>query len=138
MTVDKNKLYSVSELAQEFNLTAQGLRFYEEKGLLHPARSGRARVYAYRDRARLGLIQRLRHLGFSIDDIAEYLALYRPGPGGAEQYRRGVEQTEKRIAALLRMREEIDQTVAELERLKQEATARLEEALAQEESAAGS
>lgn len=135
--VDKSKLYSVSELAQEFDLTAQGLRFYEEKGLLNPARSGRARVYTYRDRARLVLIQRFRHLGFSIEEIAEYLALYGAGPGGAEQFRKGLDQIERRIADLRRMREELDQTIGELERLKKEALAKLEEALRkQEESGA--
>jgi DNA-binding transcriptional MerR regulator len=63
----------VAELANEFSLTSQGIRFYEESGLIAPARVGRTRVFNYQDRARLILIQRLRHLNFSIDAIREYL-----------------------------------------------------------------
>ena len=120
--VDKSKLYSVSELAQEFSLTPQALRFYEEKGLLKPARSGRSRVYTYRDRARVLLIQRLRRLGFSLDDIVEYLGLY--GTGGG-QFAYGVEKIQSRLADLHRMRDEIDTTIAELRRLEQEALDKL-------------
>ncbi len=120
--VDRSKLYSVSELAHEFSLTPQALRFYEEKGLLTPARSGRSRVYAYRDRARLILIQRLRRLGFSLEDIGEYLGLY--GTGGG-QFAYGVEKIRARLADLERMRGEIDTTIAELRGLEQEALTKL-------------
>ena len=57
---DRSRFYSVAELAQEFSLTSQGIRFYEESGLISPARVGRTRVFNYQDRARLILIQRLR------------------------------------------------------------------------------
>lgn len=126
MVVDKNKLYSVSELAQEFSLTPQALRFYEEKGLLNPARSGRTRVYTYRDRARLLLIQRLRRLGFSLEDIVQYLMLY--GSVGGGQYQMGLEKIRDRLVELKRMREEIDQTIGELEDLETEALNKLDAA----------
>ena len=32
--------FSIRELAREFEITSRTLRFYEEKGLLHPAREG--------------------------------------------------------------------------------------------------
>ncbi len=122
MSADKSRLYSSSELAQEFDLTAQALRFYEEKGLLAPARSGRARVYTYRDRARLLLILRLRRLGFSLEDIGEYLARYGSG-GGQFQY--GLQKIQDRLADLYRLRDEIETTIAELEALEGEARDRL-------------
>ena len=34
--------YSISDLAQEFNLTTRAIRFYEDEGLLQPGRSGRS------------------------------------------------------------------------------------------------
>jgi DNA-binding transcriptional MerR regulator len=83
---DRSRFYSVTELAQEFSLTSQGIRFYEESGLIAPARVGRTRVFNYQDRARLILIQRLRRLGFSIDAIREYLSLYKADATGAAQY----------------------------------------------------
>lgn len=119
----KDKLYSGTELAQEFDLTPQALRFYEEKGLLQPARLGIRRVYTYRDRARLLLIQRLRRLGFSLEDIVQYLSMY--GSVGGGQYQLGLEKIERRVAELLRMRSEIDQTIAELQSLEQEARQKL-------------
>jgi len=130
--VDKSKLYSVSELAQEFSLTAQALRFYEEKGLLKPARSGRSRVYTYRDRARVLLIQRLRRLGFSLEDIAEYLGLYGSGDG---QFAYGLEKIQARLADLNRLRGEIDTTITELQGLEQEALDKLAAAQKHRETA---
>jgi DNA-binding transcriptional MerR regulator len=124
--VDKGKLYGGSELAQAFGLTSQALRFYEEKGLLSPARSGRARVYTYRDWVRLSLIQRLRRLGFSLDTIVEYIGLY--GTENGEQYQVGLGKIRQRLEELYRMRSELEETIAELHRLEGEAVAKLNEA----------
>ena len=33
--------YSISELAREFGITTRTIRFYEEKGYIHPRREGR-------------------------------------------------------------------------------------------------
>jgi DNA-binding transcriptional MerR regulator len=97
---DRSRFYSVAELAREFSLTSQGIRFYEESGLIAPARVGRTRVFNYQDRARLGLIQRLRRLGFSIEAIRDYLSLYKADATGAAQYRRGLERIAERIEEL--------------------------------------
>lgn len=130
--VDRSKLYGVTELAQEFSLTPQALRFYEEKGLLEPARSGRSRVYTYRDHARLVLIQRLRRLGFSLEDIVEYVRLYGSGDG---QYAYGLEKIRARLADLQRMRDEIDLTIAELHGLEKEAEEKLAASMSDKEVA---
>ena len=45
--------YTITQLCEEFGVTARALRFYEDKGLLTPARKGQTRVYDARDRARL-------------------------------------------------------------------------------------
>ena len=49
--------YSITELAREFDVTPRAIRFYEDQGLLAPARAGSAksRVYSSRDRTRLKL-----------------------------------------------------------------------------------
>jgi DNA-binding transcriptional MerR regulator len=117
----------VSELASEFGLTSQALRFYETRGLLSPKRAGNVRVYDYRDHARLTLIQKFRRLGFSLDEIAEYLAHYRSGQPSAEQYRDGLQKVERRLAELRRMRSEIDETIRELKDMRKEALTRLNE-----------
>lgn len=46
---EASRTYSIRELAQEFDLTTRAIRFYEDRGLLSPSRTGRQRVYAPRD-----------------------------------------------------------------------------------------
>jgi len=118
-TTERDRLWSAAELAEEFALTAQGIRFYEEKGLIAPARVGKTRVFGYRERARLILIQKLRRLGFSLDAIREYLSLYKADASGAE-----------RIAELEAKRRDIDEALAGLKTLEADAKERLAEALA--------
>jgi DNA-binding transcriptional MerR regulator len=130
---DRSRFYSVAELAQEFSLTSQGIRFfYEESGLISPARVGRTRVFNYQDRARLILIQRLRRLGFSLDAIREYLSLYKADITGAAQYRRGLERITERIRELEDKRRDIDETLEGLRALEAEANERLDRALREE------
>lgn len=124
---DKSKLYSVSELAKEFDLTPQALRFYEEKGLISPKRAGGARVFDYRDRARLLLILKFRRLGFSLEEIKEYLSLYRSQPLNAQQYRDGLEKIRRRIGAMEQMRVEVEETLHELRNMEADALRRLTE-----------
>jgi DNA-binding transcriptional MerR regulator len=129
---DRSRFYSVAELANEFSLTSQGIRFYEESGLISPARVGRTRVFNYQDRARLVLIQRLRRLGFSIDAIREYLSLYKADATGATQYRRGLDRIAERILELEEKRRDLDETLAGLRVLEREAKERLDRALVEE------
>src|SRR5215472_6912991 len=131
---DRSRFYSVAELAREFSLTSQGIRFYEESGLIAPARVGRTRVFNYQDRARLGLIQRLRRLGFSIQAIREYLSLYKADATGAAQYRRGLERIAERIEELESKRRDLDETLAGLRALELEAKERLKRALDDDEA----
>ncbi|WP_448208229.1 MerR family transcriptional regulator [Azospirillum sp. sgz302134] len=123
--IDTKKLYSVSELAKEFSLTPQALRFYEEKGLLSPKRAGTARVFDYRDRARLLMILKFRRLGFSLEEIGEYLSHYRPDTPNADQYRDGIEKIRRRLAALEQMRVEIEEAIGELKDMEEDALRRL-------------
>src|SRR5262245_21879056 len=129
---DRTRLYSVAELANEFSLTSQGIRFYEESGLIAPARVCRTRVFNYQDRARLSLIQRLRRLGFSIEAIREYLSLYKVDATGVAQYRRGLERITERIKELESKRRDLDETLAGLRALEREAKERLDRALMEE------
>ena len=119
---DRSRFYSVAELASEFSLTSQGIRFYEESGLIAPARVGRTRVFNYQDRARLSLIQRLRRLGFSIEAIREYLSLYKTDATGTAQYRRGLERITERIQELESKRRDLDETLTGLHALGREGT----------------
>jgi len=129
---ERDKFYGVSELAREFNLTPQALRFYEEKGLIHPARSGKVRVFTYKDRARLILINKLKRLGFSLEDIAEYISFYNKEEGNVALYRLGLVKIAARIADLEKKRNEIDGLLDELRLLEGDAQQRLNNSLTQQ------
>lgn len=129
---DRSKLYTAAEIAREVQLTAQGVRFYEEKGLIAPARVGKTRVFTYRDRARLLLIQKLRRLGFSLEAIREYLSLYKADATGAAQYRLGLKRIQDRIAELEDKKRDIEEALSGLHALEQDARERLAEAVAAE------
>lgn len=108
------KTYSITELAQSFKVTARAIRFYEDKGLLSPARQGLTRIYSRRDRARLSLILRGKRLGFSLNQIREMLDLYDLGDGQLEQMRLTLKRSRDRLGALEAQRTDLDSAIAEL------------------------
>ena len=132
-----DKLYGVSELAAEFNLTPQALRFYEEKGLLSPKRAGNVRVYDYRDHTRLMLILKFRRLGFSLGEVPDYLSRNRAGGSNPEQYADGLDKIRRRIATLELMRDEVAETIVELRGMEQDALDRMESAKEKSQPPAG-
>ncbi len=81
-----------------------------------PARRGRTRVYDPRDRVRLKLILRGKRLGFSLKEIAEILGLYDSAPGEAGQLWHLLDKIGERRDQLIRQREDIAVTLAELAR----------------------
>ena len=73
------RTFTIRQLCLEFKATPRALRFYEDKGLLSPARQGFNRVYSYKDRARLQLILRGKRVGLSLAEIREILDAYHKG-----------------------------------------------------------
>src|SRR5687767_15772570 len=85
--VQNRDSFTISDLSDEFAVTARALRFYEDEGLIAPQRVGLSRVYSWRDRARLAWILRGKRVGFSLSDIKEMIDLYDVGDGRHEQRR---------------------------------------------------
>ncbi|MBP6899035.1 MAG: MerR family DNA-binding transcriptional regulator [Burkholderiaceae bacterium] len=72
----ESRTYTITELAQEFDVTPRAIRFYEDMGLLSPGRAGRNRVYDGIDRTRLKLTLRGKRLGLSLQDIKQLVTMY--------------------------------------------------------------
>ena len=117
--------YSISDLAQEFNLTTRAIRFYEDEGLLQPGRSGRRRVYSPRDRVRLKLILRGKRLGFSLSDVRDIIEMYDLDAGETGQLRYFLNQIKERREALEQQRNDIDLTLKELDEIESQCQGRL-------------
>jgi DNA-binding transcriptional MerR regulator len=107
------ELLTIGEVSSLYGVTLRALRFYEDRGLLTPIRKGQARFYDAAQKARLQMILKGKHLGFTLTEIA---GLLETGSG-----RRNVDEfalDEKMVLSQLRHLEErradLDQAIEEL------------------------
>ncbi|MBC8337700.1 MAG: MerR family DNA-binding transcriptional regulator [Alphaproteobacteria bacterium] len=122
-----SETYGIAELAREFDVTTRTIRFYEDKGLLSPARKGQRRIYTPRDRVRLRLIMRGKRLGFALSEIRELIDLYDVDPSEVTQLRHFLEKIRERKAALEVQQGDIAETLEEMQRIESQCSAMLSE-----------
>lgn len=104
----QSKTFSISDLAQEFDITTRTMRFYEEKCLLKPDRSGNNRLYSATDRIKLKLILRGKRLGFTLEESRGIIDMYDPAQGN-------MEQLQKLIGIIRDKRKHLEQQLIDLE-----------------------
>jgi DNA-binding transcriptional MerR regulator len=107
--------WTISELALEFGVTPRTIRFYEDHGIVSPAREGRKRVYAARDRARLRLALRGKRLGLQLVEIRALLDMYDTPADTGSQLREYLNVLARHRATLEQQRRDIEETLAEIE-----------------------
>lgn len=106
--------HTIAELAAEFDITARAIRFYEDVGLLAPARVGRNRVYTQRDRTRLKLTLRGKRLGLSLQEIKQLVDMYDSPSDTTPQLNAFMAVLAQHRRLLEQQREDIEITLAEI------------------------
>jgi Cu(I)-responsive transcriptional regulator len=107
---------NISETAARTGLPPKTIRYYEEIGLVTPARSGNGyRAFTMRDVHQLTFVGRARALGFSIEDCRALLALWGDAARSSAEVkrlaRRHLAEIEAKIAALGQMRDTLTELV---------------------------
>lgn len=121
---DANGSITVREAAERLGVTPRTLKYYEELGLVVPARSeGRYRLYEPADLDKLGRILRMRSLGFSLTAITTMLQqpFEAPVDGGRPRLSNASLKTLK--ATLATQLETLDNRVEQVRRELKEAAA---------------
>ena len=105
--------WTISELAREFDVT-RTIRFYEDQGIVSPAREGRNRIFGPRDRTRLKLALRGKRLGLQLSEIRSLIDMY-DGPGDTDVQLRQYQSVLAQLRAMLeQQRRDIDDTLREI------------------------
>ncbi|SEQ27801.1 MerR family transcriptional regulator [Piscibacillus halophilus] len=109
-----NNFYSISDMADMFNVSTRTIRYYEEIGLLKPERNQNGyRIYGKKEKIQLQLIFRGKKYGFSLDEIKDMILLFDEDPTGREQLKKTIEYGERKV-------QEVTQSIEELMSLKNE------------------
>jgi MerR family transcriptional regulator, copper efflux regulator len=101
---------TIGEAAERSGLPAKTIRFYEEIGLVKPARrrGNGYRVFGEDDLHMLRFVERARRLGFTVEDCRQLLALYRDRDRTSAEVKALTEQRigeiDGKIEALVAMR----------------------------------
>ena len=123
----KKETYSISDLVAEFGITSRSIRFYEEKGLLHPGRSlGNQRIYTPKDRVRLKLILRGKRFGYTLDEISKMIGLAEVDVNEIDQIRSALSYGEKKLKEIGQRRTELDALETDMRAVREKLIRRLE------------
>jgi DNA-binding transcriptional MerR regulator len=69
--------FTSSQVSERTGLTPRQLQWWDEQGIVAPAREGHRRLYSPKDLAELAVLCDLRNRGFSLQRIRKMLALLR-------------------------------------------------------------
>ena len=115
---ERARTYTIGDLAREFGVSLRALRFYEDRGLLSPLRTGSARIYDEGQRAHLEVILKGKQLGFTLTEIRALLE-HEERAEAPPRLRLSARQIDDQIAHLERQKTEIESAIAELKAQRQ-------------------
>ena len=107
---------NIGDVSHLTGLPAKTIRYYEDIGLVRPARDANGyRVFRDTDAHKLAFLGRSRALGFSIEDCRTLLALYEDDDRASADVKRvateHLHQIEDKIAQLQSMRDTLNELV---------------------------
>ena len=108
-------VYKIGDLAREFDVTLRTLRFYEDRGLITPTRSGTTRLYSSRDRERLRVALFCKRIGLSLGEIHEVLMLDDNGDHDSVSRKKIRSVFAEQLDILQKQQHEIAETISELQ-----------------------
>lgn len=111
---DPKEVYRIGDLAKEFGVTLRTLRFYEDRGLIKPAREGTSRLYPRRERARLKVILLAKQMGFALADIQELMDIYDRGRKTDKPLAKARAKFAEQIHVLERQKAEVEESMTRL------------------------
>ncbi len=106
---------NIGQAAERAGLPAKTIRYYEEIGLIRPARSESGyRVFDQTDLHKLAFLGRARALGFSIEDCRLLLSLYEDEGRESAQVKRIAQEHLSAIEAKIEQLQSMRQTLRDL------------------------
>lgn len=107
----------IGEVAERCGLGVKTIRYYEEIGLVEPARQANGyREYSDNDVRLLCFLQRARNLGFSLDECRSLLSLYQDSERASADVRAiaagKISAIDEKIARLNALRADLSSLVA--------------------------
>lgn len=112
--------FAISDLAREFGITPRTIRFWEDQGILAPAREGSKRIFTRRDRARLKMALRGKRLGLSLAEIKDLIGMYEGSQDETSQLQECLRVMANRRQALEQQREDIETMLGEISQFEQQ------------------
>ena len=110
--------YTISEISKLYNIGKDSLRYYEKLGILCPKRAENGyRLYTTHDIYRLNVIKDMRSLGFSMQQIQQYLD-QRSVDNSIDMFKKEIGLIDQKIEQLQSMKEKAEQCLFELEKSK--------------------
>jgi DNA-binding transcriptional MerR regulator len=116
---DDGSLLTTGEMARCSNNTLRTVRFYEEEGILRPARrtDGGHRLFQRSELDRLVLVTDMRLAGLSLDEIKQILEVKQSSASGSAAARQAtqvlsgrIEELREKLLVLTRLREDLAAT----------------------------
>ena len=124
----KSDTFTISALAEEFDISTRTIRFYEEKQLISPKRTdGNQRVYSRRDRARLKLILRGKRFGYTLEEISDIIGMTEVDFDEEDQIKKALKFGKVRLSELRERINELTLLEQDLLSFQEKISARLDE-----------